>query len=161
MSSVTNSLKETVIPGEARNLLFVHVSCIWTALPSTSCSLGTVNPAPAAVRLPILAFPCIILNQLLPVCYSPTCLPIKILRLRLTRPTLNVVPPFPHPFNSVSPLFATHTTRSQITENTVALSCLFATHTDFAPVTPLFATHTKTTEVCANNSHSGTQKARS
>src|SRR6266481_9528503 len=57
---------------------------------------------------------------------------------------------------TLTPLVATHTKCSQITENTNTLSPAFATHTDFAPVTPVFATHTKTTGVCTNNSHSGT-----
>src|SRR6266852_4970986 len=57
---------------------------------------------------------------------------------------------------SVSPLFATHRSRSQIIENPLTLSPLLATHTDFAPVTPVFATHTKTAGVYTNNSHSGT-----
>src|SRR6266852_3251203 len=62
---------------------------------------------------------------------------------------------------SVSPLFATHRSRSQIIENPLTLSPLLATHTDFAPVTPAFATHTKTAGVCTNNSHSGTHSCPS
>src|SRR6266478_8379286 len=46
-------------------------------------------------------------------------------------------------FIAVSPLFATHTDRSQITENPATLS-------------PFLATHTRTTGVYTNNSHSGT-----
>src|SRR6266481_4313457 len=62
---------------------------------------------------------------------------------------------------TLTPLVATHTKCSQITENTNTLSPAFATHTDFAPVTPVFATHTKTTGVCSNNSHSGTHSCPS
>src|SRR6266849_4618720 len=58
---------------------------------------------------------------------------------------------------SVSPLFATHRSRSQIIENPLTLSPLLATHTDFSPVSPVFATHTKTAGVYTNNSHSGTR----
>jgi hypothetical protein len=54
-----------------------------------------------------------------------------------------------------NPLFATHTSRAQITENTNTLSPAFATHTDFSPVSPVFATHTKTAGVYTNNSHFG------
>src|SRR6266403_1940513 len=57
---------------------------------------------------------------------------------------------------AVSPLFATHTDRSQITENPATLSPFLATHTDLSPVNLVFATHTKTTGVYTNNSHSGT-----
>jgi len=45
---------------------------------------------------------------------------------------------------AVTPLFATHTSRPQISENTTALSPFLATHTDLSPVSPVFATHTKT-----------------
>src|SRR6266446_10992288 len=62
---------------------------------------------------------------------------------------------------TLTPLVATHTKCSQITENTNTLSPAFATHADFAPVTPVFATHTKTTGVYTNNSHSGTHPRRS
>src|SRR6266850_6119871 len=58
---------------------------------------------------------------------------------------------------SLTPLFATHTNCSQITENTTALSPFLATHTDLLRVSPVFATHTKTTGVHTNNSHSGTR----
>src|SRR6266403_4446482 len=75
---------------------------------------------------------------------------------RFTVHTRAAVSPFARPPISVSPLFATHTSRSQTTENSSALSPLLATHTDFVPVTPVFATHTKTTGVYTNNSHSGT-----
>src|SRR5882724_5532625 len=78
-------------------------------------------------------------------------------RLRSTRHTLAAVSLFFRLPLSVSPLFGTHTSRQQITENTNTLSPAFATHTDFAPVTPVFATHTKTTGVCTYNSHSGTR----
>src|SRR5882724_2665220 len=61
---------------------------------------------------------------------------------------------------TLTPLVATHTRCSQITENTNTLSPAFATHADFAPVTPVFATHTKTTGVYTNNSHSGTHPRR-
>src|SRR3984893_3302848 len=60
---------------------------------------------------------------------------------------------------SVSPLFATHTSRSQIIENPLTLSPLLATHTDIPPVSPVFATHTKTTGVCTNSSRFETQYA--
>src|SRR6267142_2573083 len=75
---------------------------------------------------------------------------------RFTVHTRAAVSPFARPPISVSPLFATHTSRSQTTENSSALSPLLATHTDFVPVTPVFATHTKATGVYTNNSHSGT-----
>src|SRR6267142_3017743 len=75
---------------------------------------------------------------------------------RFTVHTRAAVSPFARPPISVSPLFATHTSRSKTTENSSALSPLLATHTDFVPVTPVFATHTKTTGVYTNNSHSGT-----
>src|SRR5712671_4681099 len=75
---------------------------------------------------------------------------------RFTVHTRAAVSPFARPPISVSPLFATHTSRSQTTENSSALSPLLATHTDFVAVTPVFATHTKTTGVYTNNSHSGT-----
>ena len=72
--------------------------------------------------------------------------------------------PHPHPRfcpnvkpTSVSPLFSTHTSPSQIIENPLTLSPLLATHPDFSPVSPVFATHTKTTGVYTNNSHSGTR----
>src|SRR6266850_7056617 len=58
---------------------------------------------------------------------------------------------------SLTPLFATHTNCSQITENTTALSPFLATHTDLLPVSPVFATHTKTTGVYTNNSQFETQ----
>jgi hypothetical protein len=45
---------------------------------------------------------------------------------------------------SISSLFATLTSTTQIAENTSTLSPFLATHTDFAPVSPVFATHTKT-----------------
>src|SRR6266404_2911172 len=61
---------------------------------------------------------------------------------------------------TLTPLVATHTKCSQITENTNTLSPAFATHADFAPVTPVSATHTKTTGVYTNNSHSGTHPMR-
>src|SRR5882724_4471371 len=64
-------------------------------------------------------------------------------------------PPFP-----LTPLLATHTNCSQITENTNTLSPAFATHTDSSSVSPVFATHTKTTGVYTNNSHSGTHPMR-
>ena len=54
---------------------------------------------------------------------------------------------------AASPLFATHTDRSQIAENPTTLSPFLATHTDIAPVSPVFATHTKTTGVYINSSH--------
>src|SRR2546427_12979780 len=54
---------------------------------------------------------------------------------------------------AASPLFATHTDRSQIAEKPNTLSLFLATHTDIAPVSPVFATHTKTTGVCINSSH--------
>src|SRR6266852_2453115 len=57
----------------------------------------------------------------------------------------------------VSPLFATLTSCSQITENIATLSLLFATHTNCLPVSRVFATHTKTIGVCTNNSHFETQ----
>src|SRR6266403_5593904 len=47
-------------------------------------------------------------------------------------------------FIAVSPLFATHTDRSQITENPATLSPFLATHTDLSPISLVFATHTKT-----------------
>src|SRR5882672_12207966 len=46
--------------------------------------------------------------------------------------------------DAVTPLFATHTSRPQISENTTALSPFLATHTDLSPVSRVFATHTKT-----------------
>src|SRR6266850_235267 len=58
---------------------------------------------------------------------------------------------------TVSPLFATHTSHPQFTENTNALSPAFATHADFAAVSPVFATHTKTTGVYTNSSRFGTR----
>jgi hypothetical protein len=58
---------------------------------------------------------------------------------------------------SITPLFATHTSCSQLAENITALSSLLATHTDFTPVSPVFVTHTKTAGVYTNNSHSGTR----
>src|SRR6266403_335321 len=61
---------------------------------------------------------------------------------------------------TLTPLVATHTKCSQITENTNTLSPAFATHADFAPVTPVSATHTKTTGVYTNNSHSETHPMR-
>jgi hypothetical protein len=64
------------------------------------------------------------------------------------------------PHTSLSPLFATHTSRPQITENTTTLSPFLATHTDFAPVSPVFATHTKTTGVYTNSSRFGTEHPR-
>ncbi len=64
------------------------------------------------------------------------------------------------PQRPLTPLFATHMSRSQIAEYTTALSPLLATHTDFSPVSPVFATHTKTTGVYTNNSHSGTEHPR-
>ncbi len=57
---------------------------------------------------------------------------------RFTVHTRAAVSPFARPPISVSPLFATHTSRSQTTENSSALSPLLATHTDFVPVTPVF-----------------------
>src|SRR6266446_10587003 len=57
----------------------------------------------------------------------------------------------------VSPLFATLTSCSQITENIATLSLLFATHENCLPVSRVFATHTKTTGVYTNNSHFETQ----
>src|SRR6267142_5145947 len=63
-------------------------------------------------------------------------------------------------FIAVSPLFATHMDRSQITENPATLSPFLATHTDLSRVSLVFATHTKTTGVCTNNSHSGTHLTR-
>src|SRR6266850_1467196 len=57
---------------------------------------------------------------------------------------------------AVTPLFATHTSRPQISENTTALSPFLATHTDLSPVSPVFATHTKTGGVYTNSSHFGT-----
>ena len=65
--------------------------------------------------------------------------------------------PFHKHLASVSLLFATLTSHSQITENRATLSLLFATHTGCVPVSPVFATHTKTTGVYTNNSHSGTR----
>src|SRR5882724_1194275 len=58
---------------------------------------------------------------------------------------------------TVSPLFATHTSHPQFTENTQTLSPAFATHTDFAAVSLVFATHTKTTGVYTNSSRFGTR----
>src|SRR5882724_10622048 len=58
---------------------------------------------------------------------------------------------------SISPFFATLTSRPQIIENALTLSPFLATHTDLSPVSPVFATHTKTTGVYTNNSHSGTR----
>src|SRR5712664_1039599 len=58
---------------------------------------------------------------------------------------------------TVSPLFATHTSHPQFTENTNALSPAFATHTDFAAVSLVFATHTKTTGVYTNSFRFGTR----
>ena len=48
---------------------------------------------------------------------------------------------------SVSPLFATLTSRPQLTEKTATLSLFLATHTASSPVTPVFATLTKTAGV--------------
>ena len=56
---------------------------------------------------------------------------------------------------SITPLFATHTSCSQLAENITALSSLLATHTDFTPVSPVFVTHTKTAGVYTNSSHFG------
>ncbi len=58
---------------------------------------------------------------------------------------------------STTPLFASLTSHSQLTENTGTLSPFLATHPDFVPVSPVFATHTKTAGVWPNSSHSGTR----
>src|SRR6266850_2524451 len=58
---------------------------------------------------------------------------------------------------TVSPLFATHTSHPQFTENTNTSNPAFATHIDFAAVSPVFATHTKTTGVYTNSSRFGTR----
>src|SRR6266404_5624622 len=59
----------------------------------------------------------------------------------------------------LTPLFATHRSSTQATENPNTLSPFLATHTDLSPVSPLFATHTKTVGVYTNNSYSGTSSS--
>src|SRR6266403_247660 len=81
-------------------------------------------------------------------------------RLRFVRTNHDSGPFISCPPIPLTPLFAAHTSRSQITENTITLSPLLATHTDLPLISPVFATHTKTTGVYTNNSHSGTQPTR-
>ena len=58
---------------------------------------------------------------------------------------------------SISPLFATLTSRPQLTENTSTLSSFLATLTASAPVSPVFATLTKSAGCHFVSSHSGTR----
>src|ERR1700730_8207685 len=79
--------------------------------------------------------------------------------LRLDSPASALRHPL-RPDRPLTPLFATHTSRPQLTENPTALSPFLATHTDFSFLPPLFATHTKTTGVYINSSQNDTRRLR-
>ena len=134
---------------------------------------AAVHPARLTVQSSIPTIPCIIFNQLILPCYL-----LPMFACTEPRSVYTVYPACPETRRELrgkprstdqdlrlqfacspvplTPLFATHTSRPQITENPVTLSPFPATHTDIAPVSPVFATHTKTTGVYTNNSHSGT-----
>jgi hypothetical protein len=122
------------------------------------CFCPAIHPASVAVQSSIPTIPCITFNQLILPCYlfpmfacteprsACTVYPELQREPRSTNQNLRLeFACFPMP---LTPLFATHMSRPQITENPTALS-------------PFLATHTKTTGVYTNNSHFGSPRVSS